>query len=84
MFSLIRRGQVYTDSSNWPVIIHSCSDHSVRIKRNDGGLRTVSIKRFNEDFERVEHDEYRKICAEIEQEINLKNLRAMRREKIAE
>jgi hypothetical protein len=70
---------MYTDSSNWPVIIHSCSDHSVRIKRNDGGLRTVSIKRFNEEFERVEHDEYRKICTEIEQENNLKTLRAMRR-----
>ena len=84
MFSLIRRGQIYTDSSNWPVIIHSCSDHSVRIKRNDGELRTISIKRFNEDFERVEHDEYRNICAEIEQETNLKNLRAMRRGKITE
>lgn len=47
-------------------------------------LRTISIKRFNEDFERVEHDEYRKICAEIEQETNLKNLRAMRRGKITE
>jgi len=84
MFSLIRRGQIYTDASNWPVIIHSCNDQSVRIKRNDGGLRTVSIKRFNEEFERIEHDEYRKICAELEQEINLKNLRAMRRDKIAE
>ncbi|WP_370603735.1 DUF4222 domain-containing protein [Citrobacter braakii] len=84
MFSLIQRGQIYIDAEGWPVIIRHGTGNAVRFTRKDGGLRTVTIKKFNDEFERVDHSEYSKICAEIEQETNLKNLRAMRRDKIAE
>lgn len=79
MFSLIQRGQIYIDAEGWPVIIRSGTGNAVRFTRKDGGIRTVTIKKFNDEFERVDHQEYSKIRAEIEQENNLKTLRAMRR-----
>jgi hypothetical protein len=79
LFSLIQRGQTFIDAEGWPVVIHSSTSHAVRFTRKKGGLRTVTIGRFNDEFERVDHPEYSKICAEIEQENNLKTLREMRR-----
>ena len=84
MFSLIQRGQTYTDEDGSPVVIHSCTGHAVKFSRINGGLRTVTARKFNDEFEWVDHYEYRKICAEIEQENNLKTLRAMRRMNTAE
>ena len=36
MFSLIQRGQIYTDSAGYPVKIIRSTDHSVFFKRMDG------------------------------------------------
>ncbi|EDQ2394412.1 DUF4222 domain-containing protein [Salmonella enterica subsp. enterica] len=78
MFSLVQRGQLYADDNGWPVIIYDCDARCVVCRREDGRLRPVSIREFNGRFERLEHDEYRQIKAEMEQEENIKNLRALR------
>ncbi|EPN4406112.1 DUF4222 domain-containing protein, partial [Escherichia coli] len=39
----------------------------------------VRISEFNNQFERIDHQEYRQILAETEQEAHLKKLRAMKR-----
>ncbi|EPU6078750.1 DUF4222 domain-containing protein, partial [Escherichia coli] len=41
--------------------------------------QSVKINDFNELFERIDHQEYRQILAETEQENHLKKLRAMQR-----
>ncbi|ECL5068682.1 hypothetical protein FTQ05_26045 [Salmonella enterica] len=47
-------------------------------RREDGRLCSVSIREFSHRFERLEHQEYRQIKAEMEQERHLKTLRALR------
>ncbi|HFP4394124.1 DUF4222 domain-containing protein [Escherichia coli] len=79
MFSLIQRGQLYTDSNGYPIEVRHCTDSQVLYKQIDGSRRKISIRTFNELFERLENREYRQIQAEIEQEANLKKLRVMRR-----
>lgn len=48
-------------------------------RRMDGRTQSVKISDFNESFERIDHQEYRQILAETEQEAHLKKLRAMKR-----
>ncbi|HBA7889854.1 TPA: hypothetical protein J1Z66_005391 [Escherichia coli] len=48
-------------------------------RRMDGRTLSVKINDFNELFERLDHQEYRQILAETEQETHLKKLRAMKR-----
>ncbi|ECG0109350.1 DUF4222 domain-containing protein [Salmonella enterica] len=78
MFSLVQRGQLYADDNGWPVTVYDCDARRVVCRREDGRLRPVSIGEFNHGFERLEHQEYRQIKAEMEQEENIKNLRARR------
>ncbi|EFJ8857329.1 DUF4222 domain-containing protein [Escherichia coli] len=79
MFALISKGQLYTDSVGYPVkIIHS-THNTVLYRRMDGRTQSVKISDFNESFERLDHQEYRQILAETEQETHLKKLRAMKR-----
>ena len=79
MFALIQRGQIYTDSAGYPVVITRITEHSVFFRRMDGRTQSVKINDFNELFERIDHQEYRQILAETEQEAHLKKLRAMKR-----
>lgn len=79
MFSLIQRGQIYTDSAGYPVKIIRSTDHSVFFKRMDGYPGRVCIRKFNNLFEHIDHREYHQILAETEQENHLKKLRAMQR-----
>ncbi|EKL2568551.1 DUF4222 domain-containing protein, partial [Escherichia coli] len=51
MFSLIQRGQIYTDSAGYPVKIIRSTDHSVFFKRMDGYPGRVCIRKFNNLFE---------------------------------
>ncbi|ECW0088098.1 TPA: DUF4222 domain-containing protein [Salmonella enterica] len=78
MFSLIQRGQLYVDDNGWPVTIYCCNVYRVVCRREDGRLHSVSIREFSHRFERLEHQEYRQIKAEIEQERHLKTLRELR------
>lgn len=73
MFSLIQRGQIYTDSAGYPVKIIRSTDHSVFFKRMDGYPGRVCIRKFNNLFEHIDHREYHQILAETEQENHLKN-----------
>lgn len=77
MFQLIQRGQIYADSQNWPVIIHSVTSEIVRYWRQ-GRINTASIDRFNNDFEYLEHREAAQIRAELETSEHIKSLRAQR------
>lgn len=77
MFQLIQRGQIYTDSAGWPVIVHSSTSQIVRYWRQ-GRVNTASIDRFNSEFEPLEHHEAAQIRAELETAEHLKKLRAMR------
>ncbi|MDZ4882502.1 DUF4222 domain-containing protein [Escherichia coli] len=79
MFALIQRGQIYTDSAGYPVVITRSTEHSVFFRRMDGRSGRVRIDEFNYPFEHIDHQEYRKILADAEQERHLKKLRAMRR-----
>ena len=79
MFALIQRGQIYTDSAGYPVKITRSTVHSVFFRRMDGRSGRVRITEFNSLFEHIDHQEYRKILAETEQEAHLKKLRAMKR-----
>lgn len=76
MFKLIQRGQIYADSSEWPVIIHSVTSQIVRYWRQ-GRINTDSIERFNSYFEPLDHHEAAQIRAELETAEHLKRLRAM-------
>lgn len=76
MFQLIQRGQIYADSQNWPVIIHSVTSEIVRYWRQ-GRINTASIDRFNSDFEPLEHHEAAQIRAELEKSEHIKRLRSM-------
>ncbi|EKE5155711.1 DUF4222 domain-containing protein, partial [Escherichia coli] len=51
----------------------------VLYRRMDGRTQSVKMNDFNESFERIDHQEYRQILAETEQEAHLKKLRAMKR-----
>ncbi|MDW2634781.1 DUF4222 domain-containing protein [Citrobacter portucalensis] len=77
MFPLIQRGQIYSDSAGWPVIIHSVTSQIVRYWRQ-GRINTASIDRFNNDFEHLDPREAAQIRAELETAEHLKRLRAMR------
>lgn len=77
MFQLIQRGQIYADSSCWPVIIHSVTSQIVRYWRQ-GRINTASINRFNNEFEKLDHHEAAQIRAELEASEHIKSLRAMR------
>ncbi len=80
MFSLIQRGQIYTDSAGYPVKIIRSTDHSVFFKEDGWAiLEQVCIRKFNNLFEHIDHREYHQILAETEQENHLKKLRAMQR-----
>ncbi|ELC8789662.1 DUF4222 domain-containing protein [Salmonella enterica] len=79
MFSLVQRGQLYADDNGWPVTVYDCNARRVVCRREDGHLRPVPIREFNCLFERLEHQEYRQIKAEMAQGENIKNLRALRR-----
>ncbi|EEU9456730.1 TPA: DUF4222 domain-containing protein [Escherichia coli] len=79
MFALINQGQLYTDSSGYPIKIIRCINSTVLYRRMDGLTQSVKINDFNELFERIDHQEYRQILAETEQEAHLKKLRAMKR-----
>ncbi|EGE1182712.1 TPA: DUF4222 domain-containing protein [Escherichia coli] len=79
MFALIQHGQIYTDSAGYPVKITRSTVHSVFFRRMDGRSGRVRITEFNSLFEHIDHQEYRKILAETEQEAHLKKLRAMKR-----
>ena len=79
MFALIQRGQIYTDRAGYPVVITRITEHSVFFRRMDGRTQSVKINDFNELFDRIDHQEYRQILAETEQEAHLKKLRAMKR-----
>ena len=79
MFALIQRGQIYTDRAGYPVVITRITEHSVFFRRMEGRTQSVKINDFNELFERIDHQEYRQILAETEQEAHLKKLRAMKR-----
>lgn len=78
MFSPVQRGQLYADDNGWPVTVYDCSVCRVVCRREDGRLRSVPIREFSHRFERLEHQEYRQIKAEMEQEKHLKTLRALR------
>ncbi|WZX59294.1 DUF4222 domain-containing protein [Salmonella enterica subsp. diarizonae serovar 58:r:z53] len=78
MFSLVQRGQLYADDNGWPVMVYDCNARRVVCRREDGRLSPVSIREFNGRFERLERDEYSRIKAEMAQEENIKNLRALR------
>jgi hypothetical protein len=78
MFQLIQRGQIYADSQNWPVIIHSVTSEIVRYWRQ-GRINTASIDRFSNDFEYLDFHEARRIRAELETSEHIKSLRAMQR-----
>ncbi|BBV44974.1 DUF4222 domain-containing protein [Citrobacter portucalensis] len=77
MFQLIQRGQIYADSQNWPVIIHSVTSEIVRYWRQ-GRINTASIDRFNNDFEHLDHSEAAQIRAELETSEHIKSLRSRR------
>lgn len=77
MFSLIQRGQIYADGHGWPVIIHSCDQHTVRYWRQVR-INTASVSRFNADFEPLTFEEAQLIRAELEQSEHIKKLRAQR------
>lgn len=79
MFALIQRGQLYTDGNGWPVKIQRHNSRLVYYRRLDGKLRSVTIGTFSEQFERIDHQEFYQIQAELEQEAHLKKLRAMKR-----
>ncbi|EES0443559.1 DUF4222 domain-containing protein [Escherichia coli] len=79
MFALIQRGQIYTDSAGYPIKTLRCINNTVLYRRMDGRTQSVKINDFNELFERIDHQEYRQILAETEQENHLKKLRAMQR-----
>ncbi|HHI3755258.1 TPA: DUF4222 domain-containing protein [Escherichia coli] len=70
---------MYTDRAGYPVVITRITEHSVFFRRMDGRTQSVKINDFNELFERIDHQEYRQILAETEQEAHLKKLRAMKR-----
>ncbi|GAB8331189.1 hypothetical protein OkiPb00409_50110 [Escherichia coli] len=53
--------------------------HSVFFRRMDGRSGRVRIGEFNNLFEHIDQQEYRKILAGTEQEMRLKKLRAMQR-----
>ncbi|EMR7886820.1 hypothetical protein WKC39_002988, partial [Escherichia coli] len=55
------------------------TQHSVFFRRMDGRSGRVHIGEFNSLFEHIDHQEYRKILADTEQEKHLKKLRAMKR-----
>ncbi|WP_250693111.1 DUF4222 domain-containing protein [Escherichia coli] len=61
--------------SRIPGAVHN----TVLYRRMDGRTQSVKINDFNELFERIDHQEYRQILAETEQENHLKKLRAMQR-----
>ncbi|HAM2728899.1 TPA: DUF4222 domain-containing protein [Escherichia coli] len=79
MFALIQRGQIYTDRAGYPVVITRSTQHSVFFRRMDGRSGRVHIGEFNNLFEHIDRQEYRKILASTEQEMHLKKLRAMQR-----
>ena len=79
MFALIQRGQIYTDRAGYPVVITRITEHSVFFRRMDGRSGRVRITEFNSLFEHIDHQEYRKILADTEQEKHLKKLRAIKR-----
>ena len=79
MFALIQRGQIYTDRAGYPVVITRITEHSVFFRRMDGRSGRVRIGELNCLFEQIDHQEYRKILADTEQEKHLKKLRAMKR-----
>nr|WP_276323299.1 DUF4222 domain-containing protein [Escherichia coli] len=76
---MINQGQLYTDSAGYPVKIIRCINNTVLYRRMDGRTQSVIINDFNELFERLDHQEYRQILADTEQETHLKKLRAMKR-----
>ncbi|HFK3993708.1 TPA: DUF4222 domain-containing protein [Citrobacter freundii] len=77
MFQLIQHGQINSDASGWPIIIHSTTSQIVRFWRQ-GRINTASIDRFNNDFEHLDHREAEQIRAKLETAEHLKRLRAMR------
>ncbi|EEW4815113.1 DUF4222 domain-containing protein [Escherichia coli] len=79
MFALIQRGQIYTDRAGYPVVITRITEHSVFFRRMDGRSGQVRIGELNCLFEHIDHQEYRKILADTEQEKHLKKLRAIKR-----
>ncbi|ELB7481458.1 DUF4222 domain-containing protein [Escherichia coli] len=79
MFALIQRGQIYTDRAGYPVVIIRITEHSVFFRRMDGRSGRVRIGELNCLFEHIDHQEYRKILADTEQEKHLKKLRAIKR-----
>ena len=79
MFALIQRGQIYTDRAGYPVVITRITEHSVFFRRMDGRSGRVRSGELNCLFEHIDHQEYRKILADTEQEKHLKKLRAMKR-----
>ncbi|WP_181573155.1 DUF4222 domain-containing protein, partial [Escherichia coli] len=66
-------------SAGYPVKIIRCINNTVLYRRMDGRTQSVKMNDFNEMFERLDHQEYRQIRAEAEQETHLKKLRAMKR-----
>ncbi|EHR8985932.1 DUF4222 domain-containing protein [Escherichia coli] len=79
MFSLIQRGQIYTDGAGWPVKICHCTDNTVFYRHADGNIRKTGINTFNQWFEPVDRREYHQILAETERETHLKKLRTMQK-----
>ncbi|EBS1324077.1 DUF4222 domain-containing protein [Salmonella enterica subsp. enterica serovar Muenchen] len=80
MFCLIQRGQIYTDFDGYPVTIYRCDADRIVYRRNDSQIRSVSTGEFNAKFERIEHQEYAQIKAELAREENIRNLRNQARE----
>ena len=64
MFVLIQRGQSFVDANNYPVEICKVTLTQVIYRRLDGRTRATSIGAFNEEFERVDHNELHMIKAE--------------------
>ncbi|EFG0194727.1 DUF4222 domain-containing protein [Escherichia coli] len=79
MFVLIQRGQSFVDACNYPVEICKVTLTQVIYRRLDGRTRVTSIGAFNEEFERIEHNELHMIKAEIEKERHITHLRQIRR-----
>ncbi|EFI2112109.1 DUF4222 domain-containing protein [Escherichia coli] len=61
------------------MVITRSTEHSVFFRRMDGHSGRVRISEFNNQFEHIDQQEYRKILAGTEQEMRLKKLRAMQR-----
>ena len=83
MFTLISRGQTYTDGQGWPATVHGCEGDNVLFWRRHR-IERVSLSRFNREFEHTSYAEHRSILAEIEQTDHISALRAQQRTRRSE